>query len=68
MSWKNTLGQFIGIFVGVSLGATAVHMLLGSRRQPPPQYPDQNTPQNAQQRPMGLFDQAVANVQPRQVQ
>ena len=34
MSWKNTLGQFIGIFIGVSLGAGMITMIMGGRRQP----------------------------------
>jgi hypothetical protein len=67
MSWKNTLGQFIGIFVGVSLGAMAVNMVLGGRRreQPPPaDYFNQSVGQ----RQVGIFDQAVANVQARPAQ
>jgi len=64
MSWKNSLGQFIGIFVGVTLGATAVSMLMGGSRRPPPQQ-QPYVEQNIQQRSAGLFDQAVANIQPR---
>lgn len=67
MSWKNTLGQFIGIFVGVTLGATAVSMLMGGRRreQPPPvDYINENSGQ----RQVGIFEQAVANVQVKPAQ
>ena len=67
MSWKNTLGQFIGIFIGVSLGATAVHMLMGKGRHPS----SEQQPYVAQlqpQRPVSLFDQAVSNIQTKQTQ
>lgn len=68
MSWKNTLGQFIGIFVGVTLGATAVSMVMGGRRreQSPPAADYANA--NGGQRQVGLFEQAVANVQGRPTQ
>lgn len=61
MSWKNTLGQFIGIFIGVSAGAGLVHYMMGGRRAPPEaqQYPQQTNYQNSNS---GIFDQAVANI------
>ena len=66
MSWKNTLGQFIGIFVGVTLGATAVSMVMGGRRREQPPPPVEYA--NGGQRPVGIFEQAVANVQARPTQ
>lgn len=68
MSWKNTLGQFIGIFVGVTLGATAINMVLGGRRQPEQQLQQQQMAVQNVQQPAGLFDQAVANMQVRPTQ
>ena len=67
MSWKNTFGQIIGIFIGVTLGSAAIRMVLGSNRQPepPPQQQYEQAPVNVGQRPAGLFDQAVANMQTR---
>lgn len=42
MSWKNTVGQFVGIFIGVTIGGACVHMLLGGRsKHPPPQQIEQ---------------------------
>ena len=60
MGWKNTVGQFIGIFIGVSLGAGLVTMVMGGGRQAPPQPPV--VEQNVNQASKGLFDSAVANI------
>lgn len=37
MSWKRSAGEIIGIFVGVTIGASLVHYAIGGRRQPQPE-------------------------------
>ena len=59
MSWKNTLGQFVGIFIGVSLGAGLVTMVMGERRRTE-EVPVQQVHQ--EQSRQGVFDQVVGNV------
>ena len=59
MSWKNTLGQFVGIFIGVSLGAGLVTMVMGGRRRNE-EVPVQQVYQ--EQSRQGVFDQVVGNV------
>jgi hypothetical protein len=61
MSWKNKLGQFIGIFVGVTIGMTGVNVLISSFRGQPEAPP----PANYQAAPASVFDQAVANIPSR---
>ena len=59
MSWKNTLGQFVGIFIGVSLGAGLVTMVMGGRRKTE-EVPVQQVYQEQSRK--GVFDQVVGNV------
>lgn len=61
MNWKNKAGQIVGIFAGVTIGATLVNYLLVSRKHPSPQnITEQTAPQ--QQQNKGVFDQAVVNM------
>lgn len=61
MNWKNKVGQIVGIFAGVTIGATLVNYLLVSRKHP---STETMTPSSTQPQPQskGVFDQAVVNM------
>lgn len=44
MGWKRSVGEIIGIFVGVSIGASLVHYAMGGRRQQPQPDPSYSQP------------------------
>ena len=59
MGWKNSFGQLIGIVLGVTIGVFAVNIALGgNRRQPNPE----NYQRFAENKKVGVIDQAVANI------
>ena len=59
MGWKNSFGQLIGIVLGVTIGVFAVNIALGGNRR-------QSNPENyqrfAENKKIGVIDQAVANI------
>ena len=61
MSWKKRAGEFVGIFIGVTLGAGLISMVMGGRRQPQPAQNQQNYQYQEQSR-QGVFDQVASNV------
>jgi hypothetical protein len=66
MGWKNNLGQFIGIFVGVGIGMFGVNYAiyaLKGRPEPVQQY-DQYAYNAPVQQNAGIFDEVVSNVSP----
>lgn len=66
MSWKNSFGQLIGIFVGVTLGMGVVNYAIYSfRGQPQPVPTEEQYTYSRQEVKMGVFDQVVSNVTPR---
>ena len=67
MSWKRTLGEILGIVVGVTFGAGLVHVGISAfRGNPPPQpLPESDLPPMSMQQNAGIFDQVAANVAPR---
>lgn len=67
MSWKRTLGEIVGIVVGVTFGAGLVHVGISALRgnNPPPQIQEADLPLMPMQQNAGVFDQVAANVAPR---
>lgn len=63
MNWKNKVGQIVGIFAGVTIGATLVNYLLVSRKHHASETiaPQSNQPQ-LQPQNKGVFDQAIVNM------
>ena len=59
MGWKNSFGQLIGIVLGVTVGVFAVNIALGGNRR---QENPENYQRFAENKKIGVIDQAVANI------
>lgn len=66
MSWKKTLGEIVGIVVGVTLGAGLMHVGISAIKgnHPPQPLPEAGLPSMPIQQNAGVFDQVAANVAP----
>lgn len=68
MSWKRTLGEILGIVVGVTFGAGLVHVGISAikgNHPPPPPLSEADLPPMPIQQNAGVFDQVAASVAPR---